>query len=74
MYSAFLSDFVFSKLKKEFGDGVGAKLVCQHDVDNKHRTVIVKETTVNFFNQRIDIDEKSPKMANVWPVKMFGLC
>ena len=69
MYAEFLQQFVFPNLKTEFGANVGSEMVWEDDTDNKHRTKIVKDTIDNFFVQRIDINEQSQKMADVWTIE-----
>ena len=69
MYAVFLTNLVFPKLIKEFGANVGSELIWEDDPDNKHRTHNVINTIDNFFAQRINIKEQSPKMADVWPIE-----
>ena len=65
IYANFITELVVPMLKKELVADFASKLVWQDDCDKKHRTKYVLETIDNFFDERIAVEEQSPKMADI---------
>lgn len=68
-YQSFLSEIVFPMLKKELGQDVFENYIWQDDPDTKHRTLGALKLISNTFKQRIDTNEQSAKMADIWPIE-----